>query len=51
MREESKLISRLGPYLAGLIESDGSIAVHDKNSNARKYSPKYLLYLIMQMNL
>jgi hypothetical protein len=29
----------LGPYLAGLIEGDGTIAVHDKLSTAKKYSP------------
>src|SRR5437667_7417719 len=38
--EEYKLRSKLGAYLAGLIESDGSIAVHDENSNAKKYCPK-----------
>nr|YP_009926611.1 hypothetical protein [Wolfiporia cocos]QNH92668.1 hypothetical protein [Wolfiporia cocos] len=31
--------SQLGPYLAGLVEGDGTIAVHDKNSTAKKYSP------------
>lgn len=35
-----ELRSKLGPYLAGLIESDGTIAVHDKNSKAKKYNPK-----------
>lgn len=35
--------SKLGPYLAGLIEADGSIAVHDKNSKAKKYRPKILV--------
>lgn len=34
---------KLGAYLAGLIEADGSIAVHDVNSNAKKYRPKILL--------
>ena len=33
----------MGPYLAGLIEADGSIAVHDKNSKAKKYNPKILV--------
>lgn len=40
---ESELRSKIGPYLAGLIEADGSIAVHDKNSNAKKYCPKILV--------
>lgn len=34
---------QMGPYLAGLIEADGSIAVHDKNSKAKKYNPKILV--------
>ena len=33
----------LGPYLAGLIEGDGHIAVHDKNSNSKKYRPKIII--------
>lgn len=28
-----------GPYLAGLIESDGCITVHDKDTNVNRYSP------------
>jgi len=36
----TNLRSKLGPYLAGLIESDGTIAVHNKNSKAKKYNPK-----------
>lgn len=35
-----KLRSKLGPYLAGLIEADGTFAIHDKNSKAKKYNPK-----------
>ena len=31
--------SLLGPYLAGLIEGDGTIAVHDTKSTAIKYRP------------
>lgn len=31
--------SLIGAYLAGLIEGDGTIAVHDKNSTALKYRP------------
>ncbi len=34
---------KLGPYLAGLIEADGHIAVHDKNSKSKKYSPKIIV--------
>jgi hypothetical protein len=34
---------KLGPYLAGLIESDGSIAVHDSNSKSKLYNPKILI--------
>jgi len=41
--EEYELRSKLGPYLAGLIESDGSIAVHDKDSNAKRYRPKIIV--------
>lgn len=33
----------LGPYLAGLIEGDGTIAVHDKNSTAAKYRPMIII--------
>src|SRR6266487_701908 len=33
----------LGPYLAGLIEADGSFAIHDKYSKAKKYRPKILI--------
>src|SRR5947209_16306581 len=40
---ESELRSKLGPYLAGLIEADGSFAVHNKDSNAKKYRPKILV--------
>lgn len=31
----------LAPYLAGLIEADGSIAVHDVNSKTQLYRPKF----------
>ena len=41
--KESELRSKLGPYLAGLIEADGSFAVHNKQSNAKKYRPKILV--------
>lgn len=44
--EENNLDSlrnKLGPYLAGLIEADGSFAIHDKNSKAKRYLPKILI--------
>ena len=34
---------KLAPYLAGLIEGDGHIAVHDKNSNSKVFRPKILI--------
>lgn len=40
---EDNLRSKLGAYLAGLVEADGSITVHDVNSNAKKYRPKILI--------
>ena len=42
---ESELIirSKLGAYLAGLIEADGSFAIHDKYSKAKRYLPKILI--------
>src|SRR5687767_15153792 len=33
----------IGPYLAGLIEGDGTIAVHNTNSSAKKYSPMIIV--------
>ena len=33
----------IGSYLAGLIEGDGHIAVHDKNSKSKVYRPKILI--------
>jgi len=35
--------SKLGGYLAGLIEGDGTFAVHDKKSTAKKYNPMILI--------
>jgi len=35
--------NRFSAYLAGLIEADGSIAVHDKNTKAQKYRPKIIV--------
>lgn len=43
IRKESELRSKIGPYLAGLIEADGSFAIHDKDSKAKKYRPKILV--------
>jgi len=37
------ITKRLSPYLAGLIEARGSIAVHDKNSKSKKYRPKIII--------
>src|ERR1700761_8163730 len=37
---ELELRSKLGAYLAGLIEADGTFAVHNKDSNIKKYNPK-----------
>jgi hypothetical protein len=34
---------QLSSYLAGLIESDGCLAVRDKNSTAKKYNPKIII--------
>lgn len=42
------LRSKLGPYLAGLIEADGTFAVHDKNSKAKKYTPK--IFIVFSLN-
>jgi hypothetical protein len=36
-------IDLLGPYLAGLIEGDGTFAVHDTNSLSKKYQPKIII--------
>jgi len=35
--------SQLGSYLAGLIEGDGTFAVHDKKSTAKKDSPMIII--------
>jgi hypothetical protein len=40
---QSELKFKLGAYLAGLIEADGSFAIHDKESKAKKYLPKILI--------
>jgi hypothetical protein len=41
--EDTNLRSKIGAYLAGLIEADGSIAVHDINSKAKRYCPKIII--------
>lgn len=33
----------IGPYLAGLIEADGSIAVHDEKSEVKRYRPMIII--------
>ncbi len=43
VKTESELRSKIGSYLAGLIEADGSFAIHNKDSNAKKYRPKILI--------
>ena len=43
LTQEPNNKTKLGPYLAGLIEADGSIAIHDKNTKAKKYRPKILV--------
>lgn len=35
--------SEIGPYLAGLIEGDGTIVVHEKLSKAKKYYPAIII--------
>ena len=35
--------SFIAPYLAGLIEGDGHIAIHDKNSKTKKFRPKIII--------
>lgn len=35
--------NKLGPYLAGLIEGDGHIAVHNKNSKSKLFRPKIII--------
>lgn len=40
---ENILRNKLGHYLAGLIEADGSFAVHNKDSKTKKYAPKIII--------
>lgn len=39
----NKNITYLGSYLAGLIEGDGTFAIHEKDSTAKKYSPMIII--------
>lgn len=41
--EQSSNYSLFGPYLAGLIEADGSIAIHDEKSKAKRYRPMIII--------
>lgn len=50
INNENSLQNKLGPYLAGLIEADGSFAVHDKDSKAKKYAPKIVLVFSLNDN-
>ena len=43
VRNNSNYSYKLAPYLAGLIEGDGCILVHDKNTKAKKYRPKIII--------
>ena len=42
--------TRFASYLAGLIEADGSFAIHDKDSNAKRYLPKILIVFSLSDN-
>lgn len=44
------LRDKLGPYLAGLIEADGSFAVHNKDSKAKLYTPKIIIVFSLNDN-
>jgi hypothetical protein len=39
----NKLRKQIGPYLAGLIEGDGTIAVHDPKNKSKQYNPKIII--------
>jgi hypothetical protein len=41
--EQGLKVSDFAPFLAGLIEGDGHIAVHDKNSKSKIYRPKIII--------
>lgn len=39
----NKNIDEIGSYLAGLIEGDGTSAIHKKDLTAKKYSPMIIV--------
>jgi hypothetical protein len=39
------LRSQIGPYLAGLIEGNGTISVHNPNSTTKKFSPQIIIVI------
>lgn len=41
--QEIHYSTQLAPYLAGLIEGDGTISVHNTDSTAKKYSPMIII--------
>lgn len=43
LNNELNYNSNLSSYLAGLIEGDGTISVHDSDSKSRKYNPKIII--------
>jgi hypothetical protein len=45
---ESELRLKLGAYLAGLIEADGSFAIHNKDSKVKKYTPR--IFIVFNLN-
>lgn len=42
--------TRFASYLAGLIEANGSFAIHDKDSKAKRYLPKILIVFSLNDN-
>jgi hypothetical protein len=48
LESESELRFKLGAYLAGLIEADGSFAIHNINSKAKKYTPR--IFIVFNLN-
>jgi LAGLIDADG endonuclease len=48
LESESELRLKLGAYLAGLIEADGSFAIYNKDSKAKKYTPR--IFIVFNLN-